>query len=122
MKRMMGICFGAGIAILAGSMAWAAECPQEVAVDFPACKEAKVVQTTTMNDTTMVVLDAKEPLDVVSGKYKSLAEKSGWKIVMEMHQESSKMLMGEKAEQQIILNFQQEEAATMVQITVVKKS
>lgn len=122
MKRFgMAFILVASVVFIA-TMVCAAECPQEIAADFPTCGESKVVQMAKINDATMLVLDVNKSVDSTYSSYKDLAMKHGWKITMEMSQDNSKILMGEKNDKQIVMNFQNEDGKTMLQITLSKKN
>lgn len=122
MKKACILCLHVGLILLISSIASAIDCPQELAGDFPLCKEATVLQTTHVNGATIASLQMNKAMDTVYGAYKAAAQKNGWNILMETKQQDGMMLVGEKAERQLILHLSPEDNATLIQLSIGKKN
>lgn len=107
--------------VLWSACAMALECPNDVASVFPMCKDAKVQHTATVQGMTMVSMQVDASVGAAYAAYKSAAQKSGLKIILETKQEDVTRFVGETDDKQVVLNVTKEDGHTLVQLTLGNK-
>lgn len=104
------------------SFCYALDCPKELASVFPLCSEAKVLQTTQINEALMTSLQAKGPVETTYAAYKTAAQKDGWAVIMETKQDDAITLLLHKDDRQLVLNAVKEDDGTVLHVTLGKKN
>jgi hypothetical protein len=100
----------------------AVDCPKELASIFPMCKDAKVLQTTQLNDALITSLQTSDAMEVAYTAYKTAAQQNGWKMLMETKQDDATTVMLQKDDRQMVMNVAKDEAGTIIHLTVGKKN